>query len=241
MRFLPAGAARRLPEPEALALHVQGEVLEACPDGVLWWVRERCLVVADLHLEKGAAFARRNQLLPPFDTAATLDRLEAAMDRLQPRWLLALGDSFHDRHGLSAMDPADRNRLTALTERCPWVWVTGNHDPLPPDLAVETVEEWRQGNLTFRHEAIPQRGDGSGGEVSGHFHPCATVSTRGGRLRARCFVSDGHKLILPAFGAYTGGLNLRDPAIARLMHPGYSAVLIGHGRPVCLPAERLGG
>lgn len=224
------------PEPCSLPLRFCGEVLEACHDGVLWWPRQRCLIVADLHLEKGSAFARRNTLLPPFDTAATLSRLATAMARLQPLWAIALGDSFHDRHGLAAMGAEDRAALLHLLALCPWVWIAGNHDPVPPELPVQPVAEWRQAGLVFRHEPLA---GAEPGEIGGHYHPAASVVTRGGRLRGRCFVSDGSRMILPAFGAYTGGLSVRDPAIAGLMQAGFEAVLLGYGRPVRLPAARL--
>lgn len=177
--------------------------------GALLFPATRILVVADLHFEKGSAYARRGQLLPPFDTRATLDRLEAEVAVVGPRTLVFLGDSFHDAEGESRLHPHDAGRLAELARGRDLVWIVGNHDRegprvLPgrvlPELAVEGV--------ALRHEPT----DTTEPEVVGHLHPAARVTAVGRSVRCRCFITDGTRMVLPAFGAYTGGLNVLDPA-----------------------------
>ena len=206
------------------------------PSGALWWPEEGVLAVADLHLEKGSAFAARGRMLPPYDTRATLDRLAEAMSRLKPKTVLCLGDSFHDRHAAERLHDTDRARLSALVGAVDWVWITGNHDPHAPEgLGGRVAAEVRLGPLLFRHAAEP----GVTGEVSGHLHPAAAVLLPGRRVRERCFVTDGAKLILPAFGAYAGGLNVLDPAIRHLLRTPFQAHLIRGGKLHAFPHSRL--
>jgi len=207
------------------------------PSGALWWPDEGLLAVADLHLEKGSGFAARGRMLPPYDTRATLDRLAEAMARLAPRTVLCLGDSFHDLRAAERMHAADRVRLAALATSVDWVWIVGNHDPQAPSgLGGRVAEEVRLGPLVFRHEAVPH----AAGEVSGHLHPAAAVLLPPGRrVRERCFVTDGAKLILPAFGAYAGGLNVLDPAVRRLLRTPFHAHLIRGGKVHAFPHSRL--
>lgn len=206
------------------------------PSGALVWPERSLVVVADLHLEKGSAFAARGRLLPPYDTRATLERLEAVLRRLRPAQVICLGDSVHDVHAAERMAPADRDRLAALTAAHDWLWVSGNHDPTPPAGWGGRVEaEVTIGPLVFRHEA---QGDAAG-EVSGHYHPVAAVRTAARRVRARCFVGDGRRLILPAFGAYAGGLNVLDPAMARLLARDFLVHLLGTDRVHVFPRAKL--
>jgi hypothetical protein len=182
--------------------------------GALWWPAERTLVVADMHLEKGSAFAARGQLLPPYDSVATLARLARLVARLRPKRLVALGDSFHDVRAGERMAPDAAEALTALAKSLDMVWIAGNHDPeMPAWLPGLRLPELAMGPLTLRHEP---RDAPAPGEVAGHVHPVARVVSERGRVRRKAFVTDGARLLLPAFGAYAGGLNLRDPAIARL-------------------------
>jgi uncharacterized protein len=195
-------------------LHLLSATLALDHSGALWWPQERTLVVADMHLEKGSAYARRGQMLPPYDSARTLAQLTRLVARLRPRRLIALGDSFHDVQAGERMAPAVADALQALAAGLDMVWIAGNHDPEIPDFLPGTrAGELTLGPLTFRHE--PQAGEASG-EVAGHLHPAARVISDKGSLRRKAFVTDGTRLLLPAFGAYAGGLSLRDPAIARL-------------------------
>lgn len=194
-------------------IHVNGVPVLADVSGVAFVESARALIVADLHFEKGSSFAAKGVMLPPYDTRATLARLADAMVRLQPQTVIALGDSFHDQTAEIRMHDEDAAFLTdlvACAER--WVWIAGNHDPAPPPrYGGEGAGEMELEGLTLRHE--PREGV-SPGEVAGHLHPCAKVRRSGRSVRRRAFASDGSRLILPAFGAYTGGLNVRDDAFA---------------------------
>jgi hypothetical protein len=182
------------------------------PSGALWIIEARMLVVADLHLEKGSAYAARGQMLPPYDTRDTLKRLEAEVARTTPDAVVLLGDTFHDRRSEDRLAADDAERLRALAAGRKLIWVVGNHDADGPrSLPGEVVDELPLLGLVLRHE--PQAGLQSG-EVAGHLHPCARVASARGSVRRRCFVSDGERLIVPAFGAYAGGLNILDPAYA---------------------------
>ncbi len=179
--------------------------------GALWLPDERTLLVADLHFEKGSAFAARGVHLPPYDTGSTLTMLEQAMARYQPERTISLGDSFHDDLSRERMSQEDMTRIRAMTARTEFIWITGNHDTAPPEDLGGTITQHLQVNdLTLKHE--PSGGFSFSPEVSGHLHPVAAVSRRGRRLRRRCFVSDGARLVMPAFGAYTGGLNVMSEA-----------------------------
>ena len=191
------------------SLMIAGQRLVLDPSGALYEPRTGALVVADLHLEKGSSFARRGMMLPPYDTAATLARLTQVVMRLRPRVVIALGDSFHDRDAGERLSDEDATRISALQAGRDWIWIAGNHDPqISPRVGGERHEEMRLGALTLRHEPSAHE---SHGEIAGHLHPVAVI---GGRRRA--FVTDGTRLLAPAFGAYAGGLNLHHPAIARL-------------------------
>ena len=194
-------------------INLNGAAVRFDAAGVLFWPDERLLVVADLHLEKGSSQGSRGRFVPPYDTRATLRALAAVIGRLRPERVIALGDSFHDGGAEGRLAPADFDSLSALVATADWTWVAGNHDPLPPaGLGGRPVEEIVVGPLIFRHE--PRRGQALG-EVAGHLHPAAKVG-RIRTVRRRAFVSDGGRCILPAFGAYTGGLNVTDAAFAGL-------------------------
>jgi DNA ligase-associated metallophosphoesterase len=207
---------------------VRGAEVTMRASGALWLQEERALVVADLHLEKGSAYAARGQMLPPYDTRETLTRLEAEVGALAPTTVVLLGDTFHDRRSEERLAGDDAARLRDLAAGRTLVWVVGNHDAdgprtLPGDIA----DELSLCGLLFRHE--PQRGS-QPGEVAGHLHPAARVRAPRGTVRRRCFVTDGERIVLPAFGAYAGGLNVRDPAFAGMFaRPPLSGVL-GPGR-----------
>jgi DNA ligase-associated metallophosphoesterase len=195
--------------------------------GALHLPEEGALLVADLHLEKGSSFARRGQFLPPYDTRETLAALADALARLAPRLVVALGVCFHDVGGPDRLSPEDAAALAALQEGRTWIWVTGNHDrELPASIGGEVVAEMALGALTLRHE--PRAGATS--EVAGHLHPVGKVNMRGRSVRRRCFATDGSRLVMPAFGAYTGGLNVCDPAFGPIFPGSFTAHLIGDAR-----------
>jgi len=216
----------------AAPIHLAGERLMLDPAGALIWPATGMLVVADLHLEKGSSFARRGSLLPPWDTKVTLDRLVLLLRRWKPRTVVALGDSFHDADGSGRLAREEVVRLASITASVQFVWVQGNHDPAPPEgVGGEWVESFATGSLTFRHEALAR----ATGEISGHYHPKATIPARAGSVTRACFVTDARRVLLPAFGAYTGGLDVRDPAITRLFPRGGRAFLLGKERLFSFP------
>ncbi len=222
-------------EGAVASLNVSGVRVEAHPDGALFLPRSETLIVSDLHLEKGSAYARSGQLLPPYDTRATLQRLAARIAALKPRCVVSLGDTLHDRAALLRMDAADRAHLESLVAGADWIWIEGNHDPEAPlALGGRAAREFLVEALTLRHE--PGAG---GGEICGHLHPCAKVAARGRAVRARCFATDGARLVMPAYGAYAGGLNVRDEAFAPLFPGGVTALMIGKARVLPAPFARL--
>lgn len=214
-----------------------GAGLLADPSGALLWPEQALLVVADLHFEKGSSMARRGSLLPPYDTRTTLACLEAVLARFAPRTVISLGDGFHDGDASARLAADDRARLAALVARHDWIWLLGNHDPRPPlGLGGRGATELEVAGTTFRH--IPA-GEPGAPEIAGHLHPAARVTVRGRRLARPCFVGDARRMILPAFGSYTGGLDVFDPAIAGLFAGGFEVALLGDGRVHPLPQARL--
>lgn len=214
----------------AVPIQLGGHHLLLEPDGALWWPERRLIAVADLHLEKGSAAAARGRPLPPWDSRATLERLARLLHRHAPARVIALGDTFHDDSGLARMAAGERARLLRLAGAADFIWVRGNHDPAPADLPGASVAEWVEAGIAFRHQ-----GGGATPEICGHHHPKAAIPTRGGRICRPCFVSDGRRLMLPAFGAYTGGLDVRDPAIGRLFPRGMRVFLPGPSRLYAFP------
>ena len=216
-------------------IDVAGVSLVADLSGALYWEEERLLVVSDLHLEKGSSFASRGVLLPPYDTLATLGRLASVIARHDPRTVIALGDSFHDREAHHRLSATDRNTIAALQARRDWIWILGNHDPaLPSDLGGTVASELAIGAIAFRHEPT-----GAAGEIAGHLHPKARVATRARWLERRCFASDGERAVMPAFGAYTGGLSIRDAAFSKIFQtPGFMAHVLGDDRVHAIAASR---
>lgn len=203
-------------------LDVGGADLVADRSGALWWPAERALVVADLHLEKGSSGAARGRLLPPYDTRATLIKLAGALQRYRPRTVIALGDSLHDPDGARRITREDREVLAGFQRRRDWIWVTGNHDPvIDAALGGRSAEEITLAGIVLRH--IPQPG-GDAPEIAGHMHPAALLAARGARLRRACFIGSCSRLVLPAFGVLTGGLNVLDDAFLPLFRPSQFAV-----------------
>ena len=189
------------------------EDMLALPQGALFWPRRGALILADLHLEKASWFARWGQMLPPYDSLQTLGDVEALVVATGAREVWCLGDSFHDRHGCERLQPRAREMLLALTGRTAWTWITGNHDPVLPDpCGGRVLPEAEVDGLVLRHAADPRDGRP---ELSGHWHPKLRLTVRGRRVSRRCFVRRGDKLVLPAFGALTGGLDADHPELIR--------------------------
>lgn len=205
------------------------------PGGALYWPEQGLLAVADLHLEKGSSFAARGQLLPPYDTAATLARLARLIAHYAPRCVVALGDSFHDGGGPARLSGDDRDNLRALQRGRDWIWITGNHDPEPTANIGGTFHEMlRVGVLTFRH--LPT---GAAGEIAGHLHPMARIAHRGRAVSRRCFAADSTRMVMPAFGAFTGGLNVRDADFVDLFGTlKFTAHMLGEDRLYAFAAKR---
>jgi DNA ligase-associated metallophosphoesterase len=211
----------------AAAFEFHGAALLADASGALYWPAAETLAVADLHLEKGSAFAVKGTPLPPYDSRETLRRLEVVLRRHRPRRVICLGDSFHDTDGARRLAEDEVDTLRGLTAAHEWIWITGNHDPdPPPGLGGIAAPEFRSDTLVFRHEAARK----AAGEISGHYHPKASISVRNRRVGGRCFVTDGARLILPAFGAYAGGLDVRDAAIETLFGREYTVFILGRAR-----------
>ena len=184
-------------------LSICGRALRAHMSGALYWPNERALIVSDLHLEKGSYFAAKGQMLPPYDTRETLRRLAEAIDAYNAETVIALGDSFHDGEAGSRMDAEDRETLRIMQDACDWIWIKGNHDrSLPDGIGGDVVQELRIEGLTLRHEPHP---GAATHEIAGHLHPAARVVMYGTALRRPCFAGNGLRLIMPAFGAFTGG------------------------------------
>ena len=230
----------RLPAASGGDVAVAGIALVADCAGAIYWPEESLLAVADLHLEIGWSFATRGVLLPPYDTAATLARLGALVARYAPRFVIALGDSFHDGGGPQRVSEDDRAMLGSLQRGRDWIWIAGNHDPEPVrDLGGVSAAMFAIGPLVFRH--APEREEAEG-EIAGHLHPVARVNGRGRTVSRRCFATDGKRMVMPAFGAYTGGLNIRDAAFADVFGTlTFTAHMLGEGRLYAIAARRCLG
>jgi len=214
-----------------------GEELHALADGALWWPAQSLLCVSDLHLCKSERMMRRwGVMLPPYETEDTLARLGAIIARCAPRRVLCLGDSFDDTRAAKALPSEAGERLRQLQAGRDWIWIEGNHDPGPLGLGGRSCAEIAIGPLTFRHIAEPTEHP----EISGHFHPKARVNAKGRMISRPCFLVDSRRIILPAFGTYTGGLSWDDPVFQPLFGTGARAILTGR-TPVELPLPRASG
>ena len=221
-------------EPSGAEIAVAGVGFVADSGGALYWPEEGLLVIADLHLEKGSSFASRGVLLPPYDTAATLARIARLTARYLRRAVVALGDSFHDHDGPGRMAASDGAALAALQHGRDWIWIAGNHDPDPSSrIGGRFADVLTASALTFRHQPT-----GAQGEIAGHLHPLARVNAGDRTFRRRCFASDGTRLVMPAFGAYAGGLNVRHRAFSKVFGtPAFTAHMLGAGRIYSLAAS----
>jgi len=204
-------------------LSFAGETFFATADGALFWPARQALLVADLHLEKASWFARLGQFLPPYDSHATLTALERAVEQAQAKRLYCLGDSFHDRFGCDRLPAEARALLTELTSRLDWTWIVGNHDPTFADHCGGRVEDQVEiAGIVLRHEAVR---DDPRPELSGHFHPKLRLHLKGRHVSRRCFVVSQTKMILPAYGSLTGGLDAHHPEILRSVGTGAAALV----------------
>ena len=200
-----------------------GHELMALPQGALYWPARNALLVADLHLEKASWFAKLGQMLPPYDSVATLADLQAVVAATGAREIWCLGDSFHDRHGCERLPAQARALLTGLTAATRWTWITGNHDPVYADpCGGALTDEALVDGLVLRHIADPRE---TRPELSGHFHPKLRITHRGRQVSRRCFVATTRKLVLPAFGSLTGGLDAHHPEIIRAVGPSAQALV----------------
>lgn len=224
--------------PVAGEIVMAGERAVCDRRGALYFPGLRLLAVSDLHLEKGSSFARRRVFLPPYDTAATLLKLHSVIADYRPERVISLGDSFHDGRGAGLMPDIFRQQLLALMAGRDWFWVAGNHDPEAPEgLPGATVREIAVGGLTFRHEPSAVA---VAGEIAGHLHPGARIVRRGQSVRRPCFASDGRRLIMPAFGAFTGTLNVMDRAYAGLFEwADFRAYVLGARRIYSIAGSAL--
>lgn len=234
-------AVRRLPLEDRLPtanFGFAGAELVCDWTGCLYWPGEDLLVVSDLHLEKGASLAARGQLVPPYDTGATLRLLADRLGHWRPARVVSLGDSFHEEHSSRRMPERYRAELAAMMAGRDWVWVAGNHDPAPPaGLGGVSCEELVIGAVTLRHAPRPAW---SGPEIAGHLHPVARILRRGRSVRRRCFATDGRRLVMPSFGAYAGGLGLREPAFDGLFEEArLRAHVLGRGRVYTIAGTHL--
>jgi DNA ligase-associated metallophosphoesterase len=213
--------------------------IDFIPDlsGAIYAPEFRALLVADLHLEKGTSLARRGVHLPPYDTRESLLQLRAVITEAKPERLIFLGDSFHDQGARERIDASDLTLLRSLTSAIDTTWITGNHDPSPPeDIGGRIVTEMALGSVTLRHE--PKWLASGETEIAGHLHPAAAVHARGHRIRCRCFIADHRRMIMPAFGSYTGALSVRADAFTGLFDE-FHVWMIGATAIHRFPASRV--
>ena len=214
MRALQAERYGDAPANFRAGFSLAGREFTPLSPGAIYWEEESTLIVADLHLEKGAAFAARGMLLPPYDTRTTLRRLGALIVNCAPRRVVALGDSFHRSELADGLDRSDREELYALQRGRDWYWILGNHDPeLPRSVGGTVCGTLDICGITLRHEPST---DERAPEIAGHLHPVARIAWRGEGIRRKCFATDGNRIVMPAFGAYAGGLNVLDEAFSTL-------------------------
>jgi DNA ligase-associated metallophosphoesterase len=219
---------------------INGQAVLLDPAGAVYLPDHSLLCVSDLHLEKGAAYARRGQMLPPWDTFATLKILGTVIARHNPRIVVSLGDNFHDRRGSAEMPELGRLMIRDMAVGREWIWISGNHDPDGVvDLPGMSLDTLTYGGLNFRHDPLKNAG---AGEVAGHLHPAALLVRRERGIRRPCFATDGRRLVMPSFGVMTGGLDIRHKAFAGLFEKTQLvAHMLGQGRVHSISYSRLAG
>jgi len=217
-----------------ISLTLAGEELHALPEGALWWPARQVLVVSDLHLGKSERVARRSgQLLPPYETVETLAKLEGVVAEYDPRTIVSFGDSFDDLPAAHSLNDPVKGALEKLQSGRRWLWIEGNHDQGPPPFAGEACASWVEAPLTFRHIATEE----GTAVISGHYHPKATLYARGRSITRPAFLADAQRIVMPAFGVYTGGLRSTSSVLSHLMAPSAKAILTGP-KPCQIPMPR---
>ncbi len=223
-------------EPANPMIRFAGQNFEPLCSGALHWRAEETLLVADLHFEKMASFARRGQLLPPYDTGLTLLQLEADITRTRAKRVISLGDSFHRADGAEGLSGRDRDQLERLTAKADWLWLCGNHDPLPHGLGGTSAEEAALAGISLAHHPQVRRKPA----IAGHLHPAARIAINGRSVRSSCFVADDALMILPAYGSATGSLNILGPAFHGLIrYDRLQVVMTGRDRVYPVSPRRL--
>ena len=227
--------------PEPVTIPFAGLELVPHTSGALWMAEHRTLLVADLHFEKASSYAARGVHLPPYDTRATFKLLKKVCEGFQPKRVISLGDSFHDDDARERMDDEIIAELRAFTKAYDVTWITGNHDEAPPvDIGGSIVSEVQLGPLTLRH--LPTGGLPLFPEIAGHLHPVAVILQRGKRLRRRCFIANEARMVMPAFGTLTGGLDIRSEPFQDLyQQKNFTAWLLGRDQVYRFSARRLTG
>jgi DNA ligase-associated metallophosphoesterase len=223
----------------AAPIHFRGERLMLDPAGAAFWPAKRILIVADLHFEKSASLAIRGAMGSSHDTKATLERLNHLVRLYRPAKVVILGDNFPDKDAARHLAKDDRGKIEAMAREASFIWVAGNFETSPTGLPGISVPSYREGPFTFRHHAAAMLGPREL-EISGHFHPKASIDARAKRVSRPCFVTDANRLMLPAFGAHAGGLDVRDPSIARLFPRGLRVFLLGQDQLFSFALEQLG-
>lgn len=233
---LVASPIARHTTPMPVSLSFAGEGFRPMPCGALFWPAQDALLVADLHFEKASFYATHGQFLPPYDSVDTLASLIDAIETTGASRVWCLGDSFHDARGPARLADGPRAALMALTQGLDWVWVTGNHDHRSAaTLGGRVMIEARAGPFVLRHEADPSDPTA---EISGHYHPKIRVAARGRSLSRRCFAVSATKLVLPAYGALTGGLDVSDPAFSAVFGGRFTAYVASGERLLGFPVAR---
>ena len=219
-----------------MLLNFAGHIFEPLLSGALFWRAESMLLVADLHLEKFSSYAKHGHMLPPYDTGLTLKRLERDLEATKAERVVSLGDSFHRDEGTNTLLDADRLRLMALLGKSHWTWIAGNHDPSPHQLGGTCVDQLEHRGVTLVHE--PRRG--VPGMIAGHLHPAATVVSSGHGTRRPCFVHDGSVLLLPAYGAGAGSMNILGRTFHGLFdYETLEVTMLGRNRLYPVSTKRL--
>ena len=216
-------------------IHLADQTFTACPSGCLFWPTQKTLIVSDLHFEKGSSFATKGIFLPPHDTTATIEKLANACNTFTPETILFLGDVFHDTSSLKRMQPENRATLQSILDQHKIIWVEGNHDSGHAPEGITCHEHYQIDTITFTHIAT----DSHDPEISGHYHPSVKFKHKGQKVRRPCFITDPNKIILPSFGALTGGLDITDPVYTGIIGNDFDIYALGHKNVHAVPKAKI--